>query len=52
MPNYQKMYFELFNHITNVIEYLQGAQQDAEDEYIEDDEPISIKDYLLKDDEK
>ena len=34
MPNYKKMYFQLFNKVTDAIEILQQAQIDAEEEYI------------------
>ena len=35
MPNFKKMYFNLFNRITDAINVLQAAQQEAENEYIE-----------------
>jgi hypothetical protein len=35
MPDYRKMYFELFNKVTDVISELQQAQRDAEQLYIE-----------------
>ena len=38
MPNYKKLYFQLFNAVTDAIEGLKQAQIDAEDAYIEDDE--------------
>jgi hypothetical protein len=38
MPNYKKLYFKLFNQITDMIEMLKQIQIDAEDAYIEDDE--------------
>ena len=38
MPNYEKMYFELFNGITDIIEDLKKLQQKAEENYIEDKE--------------
>ncbi len=38
MPNYKKLYFQLFNDVTDAIEKLKQAQIDAEDAYIEDDE--------------
>ncbi len=38
MVNYKKLYFRLFNAITDAIEILQKAQIDAEDSYIEDGE--------------
>ncbi len=34
MPNYEKMYKELFNALTEAIEILQKAQQAAEELYI------------------
>jgi hypothetical protein len=34
MPDYKSMYFELFNKITDAIEILQKAQQDAEERYV------------------
>lgn len=39
MPDYQKMYLDLFNSVTDVIEILQKAQQDAEESYISQGEP-------------
>ena len=45
MVNYKKLYFRLFNAITDAIEILQKAQIDAEEAYIEDgeDESNSLK---------
>ena len=40
MPDYQKMYFTLFNAITDTIDILQKAQQAAEEICISDPEPI------------
>ncbi len=40
MPNYKKLYFKLFNQITDIIEKLKQIQIDAEDAYIEDDDEI------------
>lgn len=39
MPDYKKMYFELFNGITDAIENLKKLQRDAEEKIInfEDD---------------
>ena len=34
MPDYQRMYLGLFNAVTDAIELLQKAQQDAEEIYI------------------
>ena len=38
MPDYQKMYLDLFNSVTDAIELLQKAQQDAEESYISEGE--------------
>ena len=35
MPDFKKMYFNLFNRITDAINVLQAAQQEGEAEYIE-----------------
>ncbi|MCL2579313.1 MAG: hypothetical protein FWE32_04705 [Oscillospiraceae bacterium] len=37
MPSYKKMYFELFNAMTDAILALQKAQQAGEEAYINDD---------------
>ncbi len=34
MPDYEKLYFELFNKITDAIELLKKAQKDAEENFI------------------
>ncbi len=34
MPDYEKLYFELFNKITDAIELLKEAQADAEQKVI------------------
>lgn len=34
MPNYQKLYYKLFNAITDTIEDLKNIQIEAEEEYI------------------
>ena len=34
MPDYEKMYFELFNKITDAIELLKEAQRDAEEKFV------------------
>ncbi|MGI6160832.1 MAG: hypothetical protein ACOYJD_02265 [Christensenellales bacterium] len=39
MTDYKRMYFELFNSLTDVIAALQQAQQKAETLYIEASEP-------------
>ena len=38
MPNYKKLYFKLFNAVTDAIEDLKQAQIDAEETYTEDGE--------------
>ena len=38
MEDYKKMYYELFNKITNIIEELKKIQQDAEERYISAEE--------------
>lgn len=38
MPDYQKMYLGLFNAVTDAIELLQKAQQQAEETYISEGE--------------
>lgn len=40
MPNYKKMYFDLFNAVTDSIHALQKAQQNGESSYIESETPI------------
>lgn len=43
MPDYKKMYYLLFNEITNTIEQLQIAQQRAEELYMDsEDTPAKI----------
>ena len=43
MPDYQKMYFALFNAVTTAIDQLQDAQRNGEDTYIESDNvPLTI----------
>ena len=38
MPDYKKMYQDLFNSVTDAIELLQEAQKKAEEKYIESSE--------------
>ena len=45
MENYKKMYFTLFNKITDIIEELKEVQQKTEEEY------ISANDNAQKEDE-
>jgi len=35
MPDYEKLYYKLFNEITETIECLQKAQLDAEEMYLD-----------------
>lgn len=35
MPDYKKLYFQLFNEVTDIIESLKLAQQKCEELYIE-----------------
>ncbi len=35
MPDYKKLYFKLFNEITDTIEKLKKAQEDAEEMYLD-----------------
>lgn len=35
MPDYKKLYFQLFNEVTDIIENLKRAQQKCEELYIE-----------------
>ncbi len=41
MEDYKKMYYELFNKITDVIETLKKIQQDAEERFISANDDIS-----------
>ena len=38
MPDYKKMYFELFNKVTDVIEQLKEIQQEMEEKCISSDD--------------
>ena len=38
MPDYEKMYYELFNGVSDIIENLKKLQQNAEKLYIETSE--------------
>lgn len=42
MPDYQKMYFCLFNRLTDVIDELQRIQRETEELYIQEKDNISI----------
>jgi hypothetical protein len=35
MPDYQKMYFTLFNRVTDAIEQLRQAQAETEEQYLD-----------------
>mgnify|MGYP000851662999 FL=1 len=39
MPEYSKMYTQLFNAVTDAISILQKAQQKSEEQYVQSDEP-------------
>ena len=41
MEDYKKLYYELFNKITDVIETLKKIQQDAEERFISANDDIS-----------
>jgi len=36
MPDYEKLYFALFNAVTDAVEFLKQAQQTGEQRYIAD----------------
>ena len=40
MPDYQKMYFALFNAVTDTMDILQKAQQAAEEIFVSAPEPL------------
>ncbi|MDR0904703.1 MAG: hypothetical protein LBN00_00785 [Oscillospiraceae bacterium] len=42
MPDYESMYLALFNSVTDAIETLIQAQQDAEEQYISEAEVIEF----------
>ena len=41
MEDYKKMYFELFNKITDTIETLKKIQQESEETFVTSDENLS-----------
>ena len=41
MPQYEEMYYKLFNAVTDAIEALKTAQKEAEDMYIKNKEEKS-----------
>lgn len=52
MPDYEKMYFTLFNAVTTAIAQLQDAQRKSEEIYIESDELTTIIFQKLKDEKQ
>ena len=40
MPDYEKMYWSLFNAVTDAIRILQQAQRQAEEKYISEESPL------------
>ena len=42
MEDYKKMYYELFNKITDTIESLKKIQQESEENYISSPEDMSV----------
>jgi len=42
LPDYKKMYFQLFNKITDAITILQKVQIECEEIYIENEKPAII----------
>ena len=44
MPDYEAMYFKLFNRVSDAIETLKSAQQELEEDYIsgEGDDKIEV----------
>ncbi len=43
MPNYKALYLNLFNSVTDTIERLKQAQQEAERLYLEEEEPPVVR---------
>ncbi len=43
MPNYETMYYALFNSLTDAIEILQKAQQEGEQLFIEEKKTSEIE---------
>ncbi|WRS26473.1 hypothetical protein U6B65_08965 [Oscillospiraceae bacterium MB08-C2-2] len=46
MPDYQALYYGLFNDVTDIIERLHAAQQKAEEGYISAGESSPSEEYL------
>lgn len=51
MPNYQKMYYRLFNAVSDAIAILQTAQNDMEETYV-DWEPVILEIIPVQDNEE
>lgn len=49
MPDYQEMYYKLFNRITDIIEELKEIQKQAEELYIRSENNVFV---LFKEKEK
>ncbi len=49
MPDYEKLYFQMFNSLTDAIELLKKAQRDAEEAYINEQPPIYALPHPLPD---
>jgi len=43
MPDYKKMYFRLFNKVSDAIELLQQAQLEGEEAFISGDDTLPIE---------
>lgn len=44
--DYKKLYYRLFNELTDCIEALQAIQQHAEDYFVEHSKPAILPEYL------
>ena len=42
MADYQKIYYELFNKVTDIIENLKKIQQEAEETFITSNDDVTI----------
>lgn len=42
MPNYKKMYFKLFNEISDIVERLRQVQEETEEMYISE-KPVELR---------
>jgi len=47
LPNYEKMYFKLFNSITDAMEILSEAQKSAEEAYISAENEEDTKNPII-----